>query len=127
LLRATVHIAGKASQWLRPTPLPFRRFAWAIVRYPLIKQVQWTATAGIILVAMGAAVTPTLRILEGWLAVVSVVSSIAVAHAYHTRSMRLRMLISVGILAVIEGVKDQLALPCALLFAGWQLHRAARR
>jgi hypothetical protein len=40
--------------------------------------------------------------------------------------MRLKILVSICCLAAIETVKHHLALPCALLFSGWQLNRASR-
>jgi hypothetical protein len=126
LLRATVHVAREGSTWLRPTPLSFGRFAWAVVRYSIVKQLQWSGIAAITLIAMGADPVTTLRIAELWLATFSVASSIALAHSYHSRGLTLKMLVSLSLLALIETLRHHLALPCALLFSGWQLRKAAR-
>src|ERR1700728_1308262 len=40
LLCALVRITRDGAHWLRPTPLRFRRFAWAVARGSLFKQVQ---------------------------------------------------------------------------------------
>jgi hypothetical protein len=126
LLRATVRVAQEGASWLRPTPLTFNRFAWAILRDPLLKQLQWTLMATAFLVALGCKPLAAVRVAEWWLAVVSVTSGIAVAHAYQSRSMRLKLVASVCTLAVIERFRQHLALPCALLFSAWQLRRVAR-
>jgi hypothetical protein len=126
LLRATVHVAREGLMWLRPTPLSFGRFAWAVVRYSITKQVQWSGMAAITLIAMGADPVTTLRIAELWLATVSVASSIALTRAYHSPGLPLQMLASCAFPAVMETLRPHLALPCALLFSGWQLRKAAR-
>ena len=126
LLRATVEVAGQGAQWLRPTPLSFARFAWAVIRYPLLKQLLWTALTAGMVTAIGLDPLKALSLAELWLAIFAAVSSIALAHAYESRGMRLKMVVSVCLLAAIETLKHPVALPCALLFSGWQLNRAAR-
>jgi hypothetical protein len=126
LLRAMVHVARAGAAWLRPTPLTFHRFAWAVARYPLLKQAQWTLVATGFLIALGCKPLLAVRAAEAWLALVSVTSGIAFAHAYQSRNFRLKILISICALALVERFKEHLVLPCALLIAGWQLGRAAR-
>jgi hypothetical protein len=126
LLRAMVHVARAGAAWLRPTPLTFHRFSWAVARYPLLKQAQWTLVAAGFLIALGCKPLLAVRVAEAWLALVSVTSGIALAHAYRSRSFRLKLLMSVCALAVVERFREHLVLPCALLIAGWQLRRAAR-
>lgn len=126
LLRATVEVASQSAQWLRPTPLSFARFAWAVIRYPLLKQLLWTALTAGMVTAIGIDPLEALSLAELWLAIFAAVSSIALAHAYESRGMRLKMLVSVCLLAAVETLKHHVALPCALLFSGWQLNRAAR-
>jgi hypothetical protein len=126
LLRATVHVAREGLMWLRPTPLSFGRFAWAVVRYSIAKQVQWSGIAAITLIVMGADPVTTLRIAELWLAIVGVASSIALVHSYHSPGLRVKMLVSCALLVVVETLRHHLALPCALLFSGWQIRKAAR-
>lgn len=126
LLRATVLVAREGARWLRPTPLSFGRFAWAVVRHPVLKQLQWTLVLMALLVALGSKPIVALRVAQWWLAVVSATSSIAVAHAYHSRTMGLKIAVSVCTLTALESVKEYLALPCALLFSAWQFKRGAR-
>ena len=126
LLRATVLVAREGARWLRPTPLSFGRLAWAVVRHPVLKQLQWTLVLMALLVALGSKPIVALRIAQWWLAVVSATSSIAVAHAYHSRTMGLKIAVSVCTLTALESVKEHLALPCALLFSAWQFKRGAR-
>ncbi len=64
LLRATVHVAQEGASWLRPTPLTFKRFAWAILRDPLLKQLQWTLMATAFLVALGCKPLTAVRVAE---------------------------------------------------------------
>ena len=126
LLRATVHVAREGAMWLRPTPLSAGRFAWAVLRYPLVGQLQWTALGAVLLAAMGADPGRAIRAAELWLAWFSAISSLALAEGCRARGLTLQMLLSATVLAGIESLKAHLALPCALLFAGWQLRRAAR-
>ncbi|MFZ0007209.1 MAG: hypothetical protein WAK94_03120 [Steroidobacteraceae bacterium] len=126
LLRAMAHVARAGAAWLRPTPLTFRRFAWAVARHPLLKQAQWTLVAAGFLIALGCKPLLAVRVAEAWLALVGVTSGIALAHAYQSRSFRLKLLISICALAVVERLREHLVLPCALLIAGWQLRRVAR-
>jgi hypothetical protein len=126
LLRATIEVASQGAKWLRPTPLSFARFAWAVIRYPLLKQLLWTALTAGMMTAMGIDPLKALSLAELWLAIFAAVSSIALAHAYESRGMHLKMLVSVCLLAAIETLKHHVALPCALVFCGWQLNRASR-
>jgi hypothetical protein len=126
LLRATIEVASQGAQWLRPTPLSFARFAWTVVRYPMLKQLLWTALTAGMVTALGADPLKVLSFAELWLAIFAAVSSIALAHAYEPREGRLKILLSVCFLAAVETVKHHLALPCALAFSGWQLNKAAR-
>jgi hypothetical protein len=126
LLRATIEVAGQGAQWLRPTPLSFARFAWTVIRYPMLKQLLWTAATAGMAIALGLDPLKALSLAELWVAIFAAVSSVALAHAYESRAMHLKILLSVCFLAAIETVKHHVALPCALLFSGWQLNRAAR-
>jgi hypothetical protein len=126
LLRATIEVAGQGASWLRPTPLSFARFAWAVLRYPILKQLLWTTLTAGMLAALGMKPFEALSLAELWLAIFTAVSSIALAHAYGSTGMRLKILVSICCLAAIETVKHHIALPCALVFSGWQLNRAAR-
>jgi len=125
LLRATLEVASQGAKWLRPTPLSFARFAWAVVRYPMLKQLLWTALTVGMVIAIGVDPLKALSLAELWLAIVAAVSSIALAHAYESPGMHLKMLLSVCFLAVIETARHHAALPCALLFSGWQLNKAS--
>jgi hypothetical protein len=122
LLRATLEVASQGAKWLRPTPLSFARFAWAVIRYPLLKQLLWTTLTVGMVIAIGCDPLKALSLAELWLAIFAAVSSIALAHAYESRGMHLKMLLSVCLLAVIVTARHHVALPCALLFSGWQLN-----
>jgi hypothetical protein len=126
LLLATVQVAKEASLWLRTTPLSFGRFAWALSRHAILKQLQWTLLGAVVLSALGVQPLNSLRIVEVWLAVCSTTASLGLACAHQSRSMGLKMLLSVGLLAMVESVRQYMALPCALMLSGWQLHRATR-
>jgi hypothetical protein len=126
LLAATVRVAKEGTELLRPTPLSFRRFAWAVLRYSILKQLQWTLMAAAVVGTLSHEPQVAFRIVELWLAVVSVVSSIGLTCAFHSRPMGLRLLVSAAALSLLEGIKQHTALPCALLFSGWQLRQGAR-
>ena len=126
LLRATIEVAGQGANWLRPTPLSFARFAWAVLRYPILKQLLWSGLTTGMLVALGMNPFEALSLAELWLAIFAAVSSIALVHAHGSTQMRLKILLSICCLTAIETVKHHIALPCALVFSGWQLNRAAR-
>jgi hypothetical protein len=126
LLRATADAARRGAAWLRPTPLPFYRFAWAVARVPLMKQLQWTLIVSVLLVALGVKPLLAARAAECWLALVSVTSGVTIAQAYRSRTWTMNLLLSVSALAVLERVKEHTALPGALLISAWQLRKAAR-
>jgi hypothetical protein len=126
LLRAMVQVAREGAAWLRPTSLTFYHFAWAVARRPLFKQLQWTLLATVLLVALGCRLLVAARVAEWWLALVSVTSGIALSRAYQSGTMRLRLLVSVCAMAVLERFRQHLALPCALVISAWHIREAAR-
>jgi hypothetical protein len=126
LLRAMLHVAREGASWLQPTSVTFYRFAWAVACRPLFKQLQWTLMATVLLVALGCQPLVAARVAEWWLALVTVTSGIALSRAYQSRAMRLRLLVSVCAMAVLERFKQHLALPCALLISAWHIREAAR-
>lgn len=126
LLRAMVHVARAGASWLQPTPLTFYRFAWSVARRPLFKQLQWTLLATVLLMALGCQPIVAARVAEWWLALVTVTSGVALGRAYHSKSMRLRLLVSVCAMAVLERFRQHLALPCALLISAWHIREATR-
>jgi hypothetical protein len=81
LLRATIKVARQGAKWLQPTPLSFARFAWAVIRYPLLKQLLWTAATACMAIAAGIDPLKALSLAELWLAIFAALSSIALAHA----------------------------------------------
>jgi hypothetical protein len=127
LLLSTLHVAKQCATWLHSTPLSFGRFAWAIARGSLLKQLQWTILSGIVMAALSGRPAEAARIAEIWLATVSVASTIGLTSAYQARERGFKMIVSLGILAVIECVRHHAALPCAVLFSGWQLRRTGHR
>jgi len=126
LLRAMVHVARAGASWLQPTPLTFYRFAWSVARRPLCKQLQWTLLATVLLMALGCQPIVAARVAEWWLALVTVTSGVALGRAYHSKAMRLRLLVSVCAMAVLERFRQHLALPCALLISAWHIREATR-
>jgi hypothetical protein len=78
LLLATLRVAREGGQWLRTTPLSFRRFAWATLRNPALKHLQWTAISAVVLIVLGAKAPLVIRCAAGWLIVAAVVSYVAV-------------------------------------------------
>lgn len=126
LLRALVHVAREGASWLRPTSVTFYRFAWAVACRPLFKQLQWTFLATVLLVALGCQPLVAARVAEWWLALVTVTSGVALGRAYQSQTIRLRLLVAVCAMAVLERFKQHLALPCALLISAWHLRKAAR-
>jgi hypothetical protein len=126
LLRALVHVAPEGAMWLSTTPIPFHRFAWDVARDPLVRQVVWTVGATILLIALGSSPALAVRVAEGWLAVVSVTSALALVHARQSTSMRLELIGSACVLALIERFTQHVAFPCALLFSAWRLRRVTR-
>lgn len=123
LLRAFVRVARDGANWLAPTPMPFHRFAWSLTRDPLLRQVLWTATAAIVLIALGCAPSLALRIAEGWLTLVAITTALSLAHAQRGTPMRWELLGSACVLAAIERFTQHAALPCALVFSAWRLRR----
>jgi hypothetical protein len=126
LLRATVHAAREAADWLRPTPLTLGRFSWSVLNRPTLKQLQWTLLGSMLLLAVGIEAVLVVRIVEVWLAVVSVVSSIAATQAYYSRTVRYQIVSALSAIALIESFKEHLALPCAVLFSAWKLGTTVR-
>jgi hypothetical protein len=126
LLRAMVQVAREGAAWLRPTSLTFYRFAWSVARRPLFKQLQWTLLATALLVALGCRPLVAARVAEWWLALVSVTSGVALGRAYQSKPVRLRLLVSVCAMGVLERFRQHLALPCALVISAWHIREAAR-
>jgi hypothetical protein len=85
LLGAVIHVARHGADWLRSTPLSFRRFAWALVRLPLLKQVQWTLLTAALLIAVGGRLWVAVRAAEWWLALVTFTSGLALISAWPLR------------------------------------------
>lgn len=127
-LRATVQVARKCARWLQPTPLSPARLAWAIGWLPMLKQIQWTLVAALLLMALGVRPLLAARLAEGWLAVASLASTLVLAQARSVRHMRLRVLFSFGLLAALERWRDRWVIPAAILISLWQLrsNRKAR-
>ena len=125
LLGATMDVASRARKWLQPTPLSFARFAWAVMRYSIIKQLVWTALTVCMLIALGAPPRDALSLADLWLAIVAVLSSMTLASGLGSPGIRVRVLFSICLIAVIETVKQHIALPGALLFSAWQLKRVS--
>jgi hypothetical protein len=128
LLAATVHVARSAAQWLLPTPLTFYRLAWAVARRPVLKQLQWTAAAAILLVALGCEPTLAARVAEMWLAWVTLAVGVTLACGREPGNLRLRvrLIVSACAVALLERLRQHLALPGALLISACYLRRGAR-
>jgi len=126
LLRATVRVAREGATWLRPTSLTFYRFAWAVARRPLLKQLQWSLVATGLLIALGCQPVVAARVAEWWLALITVISGVALARTYQSGAMRLRLVVSVCALTLLEGFRQHLALLGALLISAWHIRGAAR-
>lgn len=126
LLRATVVVARRGAVWLRPTPVSVSRFAWAVARTPTLKQLQWTVITAGLLIALGLKPAWAVRAAEWWFALVTITSGITIAQAQRSGSWRVRLLLSMSTLAVLERIKEYAALPAALLICAWHLRRAAR-
>jgi hypothetical protein len=126
LLTALVTVVRKGAAWLRPTPVSLSRFAWAVARTPALRQLQWTVTTAVLLIALGCRPLWAIRAAEWWLALVTVTSGITIAQAHRSAHWRVRLLMSVSALALLERVREHAALPGALLISAWHLRKAAR-
>jgi hypothetical protein len=126
LLIATLKIARQSAAWLRPTPIPFARYARSVGWLSLLKQLQWTVTAVVLLSALGVQPMTALRIAEVWLAISSVLMSTALVCAFKGSRPSIRMLMALVGVSAAEYLREYLALPCALIVSGWQLRQAAR-
>jgi hypothetical protein len=126
LLSATLHVVREGARWLRPTPLSFSRFAWSILRDPMLRQLQWTVAAAVLLIALGIDPSRATRLAEFWLAVVIAASSVATVQAYGSRPTYTHMAVSLGIVTAAEAIKQYAALPCALLISAWHIRKGSR-
>lgn len=126
LLCALARITRDGAHWLRPTPVKFRRFAWAVTHGSLFKQVQWTLTATVLLIALGCRPVLAARFAEAWFAVVSITAALALTHARDSRPIRLKIAASICVLVALERVKQHLAALSAALASAWILRKAVR-
>jgi hypothetical protein len=125
-LRATVHVARKGGDWLRPTPLRPARLAWAIGSLPLLKQLQWTLAAVLLLGVLGVRPLLAARLAEGWLAFATLAPTLVLAQARGVRHMRLRALFSFSLLVGLERWRSQWVIPAAALLCIWQLRSSTK-
>ena len=126
LLCALARITRDGARWLRPAPVKFRRFAWAVTRGSLFKQVQWTLTATALLIALGCRPVLAARFAEVWFAVVSITAALALTHARDSRPIRLKIAASICVLVALERVKQHLGALSAAFASAWLLRKAVR-
>jgi hypothetical protein len=125
-LRATMHVARKGADWLRPTPLRPARLAWEIGSLPLLKQLQWTLAAALLLGVLGVRPLLAARLAEGWLALATLAPTLVLAQARGVPHVRLRALFSFSLLAALERWRNQWVIPAAALLSIWQLRSRSR-
>jgi len=126
LLRAQVRITRDGALWLRPTPLRFRRFAWAVTRYSLLKQVQWTILAAVLLTALGCHPSVAIRLAETWLAVVGIVVTIGLTHTRDSRFVRLKIAASICSVIALDQLKQHLGTLTSALACIWMMRKTVR-
>lgn len=126
LLTAILHTARAAAVWLRSTPLPFARFAWAIARRALLYQVLGTVLAAGLMILLGAPPLLALYLCALWLTTVLLACSIGLADSYRARLPVVRIALSVATLAAIETHDHGWSIPIAALIAMWQLRAGAK-
>lgn len=126
LLFAVPRAGQAAARWLRTTPLPFGRFAWALARRALLHQAVGVVLLGAGMMAIGAEPSLALYLAALWLSIVVLVYAIGAADAYQGRSPTMKLALSFAGIAAIESRYHAWSVPAALLFAAWRL-RSARR
>lgn len=99
LLRATIRVARDGATWLAPTPIRAYRFAWAAMRHPLLKQLQWVILAAMLLVALGCEPLIAARVAEWWLSMAGLVSCIAVTRGRRS-NRRVKIVASISVLLI---------------------------
>jgi hypothetical protein len=126
LLSASVRATREAAAWLRSTPMPFLRFAWSISRCSLLHQFAGSIVAVGLFVAVGSSWAMALYLAGLWMAIVVLVSTIALAECYRGRAPTISIAVSLAALAAIESRARGWSIPCAALMTAWHLRRAAR-
>jgi hypothetical protein len=126
LLHSTLRVAEQAANWLRCTPISFRRFAVAICARSLLHQLLATAViASLIAVETG---TPFRSVLFAapWIALVLVAYSTKVAYVFNARrGARISIAVSALSIAILEYLYRGAAVPLALLVCVWHFRWGA--
>jgi hypothetical protein len=126
LLSASVRATREAAAWLRSTPMPFFRFAWSISRRSLLHQFAGAGVAVVLFAAVGSSWAMALYLAGLWMAMVVLVSAVALAECYGGRAPAASIALSLAALAALESRARGWSIPCALLMTAWHLRRGAR-
>jgi hypothetical protein len=124
LLRAVSHVGREAAAWLRATPIGFARFAWALSGRALVHQVIGTVLVGGTLSLVGTPLPTVARLGAAWLAIVVLVSAVALAEAYRARPATLRIVMYASATLAAEYRAHGWAFPIAVLLAAVQVRGA---
>jgi hypothetical protein len=126
LLTAILQTASAASHWLRSTPIPFARFAWAVTRRALLYQFLGTVFAVALMLILGSPLLSALYVGGLWLGIVLLSCSIGVAESYRARPPFVRLVLSFAALIVVEAREHGWSIPIAAVLAAWHLRAGAK-
>lgn len=126
LLTAVLQTASMASHWLRSTPIPFAKFAWALTRRALLYQLVATAVGIGLMVILGSPLLSALYIGTLWLTVVLLSWSIGLAESYRARQPFVRLAVSFAALAIVGVREHGWSIPIAVVLAAWHWRAGAK-
>lgn len=125
LLKATLHVARTSGDWLKATPISLKAFAWTLAKRSMLHQCLGVLLNLALLHWLGAPVSASVQAAEIWLSLTVLLGSAGIARGYCGSGGRLRMAISLGLVAIAATLRQGSAVPLSLLIAGWQLRDAA--
>jgi hypothetical protein len=127
LVRAVPVVAREASNWLRPTSLPFAAFARSIAVRALAHQAIGTAFLGGVFFALGAHFVDVLYFSCLWLGMAAMVAMIAIRQSYLALPSLGRAILSILIVLMTESRLRGVGLPLALAVAAFHLRGQRER
>ncbi len=125
LLRALPLVARSASEWLRSTPIGFWAFAQSIAARALFHQCCGTLIATGVLLTLGTPLPAALYVAALWLAVVVLVTAVALADGYRGCSSPLKLALALAAALLAEERGQGWGISIALVIGAWHVRRGA--
>jgi hypothetical protein len=124
--RAVPNVAREAAIWLRPTPLPFSAFAWALMRRALVHQFIGTLALGAIAMMVGGQLASVVYLGSLWLSIAVMIALIGIQCSYRALPAAGRTWLSLLLVIAAESRARGWGLPVSTLLTVAQVWGVSR-